>query len=86
MWNPDSIAPRNTFWRDKKKDDAVRLLRDALDRTDDLDAALSEEMVNPSAVATASQRLNAACQACHAVYRVQDPVTKTYRFKPGSIQ
>src|SRR3977135_1597426 len=45
----EQLAITVTFWRDKKKDDAVRLLRDTLDRTDDLDAALSEERVNPSA-------------------------------------
>jgi cytochrome c556 len=82
----EQLAITTTFWRDKKKDNALRLLRDALDRTDDLDAALSEEQVNPPAIAAASQRLGAACQACHALYRVQDPATKAYRLKPGSVQ
>jgi hypothetical protein len=82
----EQLAITITFWRDRKKDDAVRLLRDALDRSDDLDAALSEETVNPSAIGAASQKLNAACEACHAVYRTQDPVTKGYRVKLGSAQ
>jgi cytochrome c556 len=78
----EQLAITVTFWRDKKKDDAVRMLRDTLDRTDDLDAALSEESVNRSAITAASQRLDAACQACHALYRAQDPATKAYRLKP----
>jgi cytochrome c556 len=82
----EQLAITVTFWRDRKKDDAVRLLREALDRTDDLDVVLSEETLNPAAISAASQRLAAACQACHAVYRTQDPVTKAYRLKPGSVQ
>jgi cytochrome c556 len=82
----EQLAITVTFWRDKKKDDALKLLRDTLDRTDDLDAALSEESVNPSAITAASERLGAACQACHALYRAQDPATKAYRLKPGSVQ
>ena len=82
----EQLAITVTFWRDKKKNDAVQLLKDALDRTDDLDAALSDESVNPSAITAASQRLAAACQACHALYRAQDPATRTYRLKPGSVQ
>jgi hypothetical protein len=80
----EQLAITVTFWRDKKKDDAVRMLRETLERTDDLDAALSEESVNPSTITAASQRLGAACQACHAVYRAQDPATKAYRLKPGA--
>jgi cytochrome c556 len=82
----EQLAITVTFWRDRKTDDAVRMLREALDRTDDLDAALSEESLNASAISAASQRLNTACETCHAVYRVQDPATKAYRLKPGAAQ
>ncbi|HEY7169534.1 MAG TPA: hypothetical protein VH417_01735 [Vicinamibacterales bacterium] len=77
----EQLAITVQFWRDKKKDDALKLLRDSLERSDDLDNALSEETVNPAAITAASQRLGASCQACHAQYRVQDPATKTYRVK-----
>jgi cytochrome c556 len=77
----EQLAITVQFWRDKKKDDAVTLLRESLDRSDDLDNALSEETVKPEAVTAASQRLSASCQACHAQYRVQDPTTKAYRVK-----
>jgi cytochrome c556 len=77
----EQLAITVQFWRDKKKDDALKLLRDSLERSDELDNALSEETVNPAAITTASQRLGASCQACHAQYRVQDPATKAYRVK-----
>src|SRR6266851_3536697 len=77
----EQLAITVTFWRDRKKDDALKLLKDALDSTDDLDAALSAETAEPSVVRATSQRLAAACEACHAVYREQDPGTRAFRIK-----
>ena len=57
----EQLAITITFWRDKKKDDAVKLLRDALLRMDDLDAALSTETKQSSDINAASQRVSAAC-------------------------
>jgi len=82
----EQLAITITFWRDKKKDDAVKLLRDALLRMDDLDAALSTETIQSSEINAASQRVGVACEACHALYRDQNPITKSYRIKPGSVQ
>jgi cytochrome c556 len=77
----EQMALTITFWRDTKKDDAVAMLRKALNSMDDLDVAMSAERVDPAAVAGASERINAACQACHAAYREQDPSTKSYRVR-----
>jgi cytochrome c556 len=77
----EQLAITVTFWRDRKKNDALELLKNALDSTDDLDAALSAESVQPSVVRASSQRLAAACEACHAVYREQDPGTRAFRIK-----
>jgi cytochrome c556 len=77
----EQLAITITFWRDQQKDDAVRMLRDALNGMDGLDAALSAASVDPATVKAASGRVNAACSACHAVYREQDPATKAYRLK-----
>src|SRR5262245_1455892 len=79
----DRLATTITFWRDRKKEDAIKLLREALAKLDDLDAAMSGESVDPAAATAAAKQANAACEACHAVYRDQDPATKAYRFKPG---
>ena len=55
---------------------------------DGLDAALSvdNDKIDPTAVNTSAKQVDAACQACHTVYREQDPATKAYRLKPGSAQ
>ena len=83
----EQLAITITFWRDRKKDDAVKLLRDALGRMDDLDVgARRPKREQASEVNAASQRVTAACEACHALYRDQDPTTKAYRIKPGSVQ
>jgi cytochrome c556 len=75
------MANTVTFWRDAKRDDAVAMLRKALIGMDDLDIALGAEKVDPSAIAGASEHIGAACQACHAAYREQDPSTKAYRVR-----
>jgi cytochrome c556 len=77
----EQMALTITFWRDARKDDALAMLRKALNSMDDLDVALSAERVDPAAVAGAAERINAACQACHAAYREQDPSTKAYRVR-----
>ena len=51
-----------------------------------LDAVLSAETIDPAAVTALAGKVDIACQACHAVYREQDPVTNEYRLKPGSVQ
>jgi len=77
----EQLAITITFWRDRQKDDAVRMLREALTGMDGLDASLGGASVDPAAVKAATGRVNAACSACHAVYREQDPATKAYRLK-----
>lgn len=79
------LATTITFWRDRERDDAIGFLRAAISRVDALDDALSEESIDPAAVAATAAEIGAACQTCHAVYREQDPATGEYRLKPGSI-
>ena len=82
----EQLAITITFWRDRQKDDAVRMLREALNGMDGLDAALGAAPIDPAALKAASGRVDAACNACHAVYREQDPASKTYRVKLGAVQ
>jgi cytochrome c556 len=79
----DQLARTISFWRNKEKEDAIKMLRDAVARLDDLDEALSTNTVDAGAVAAAEKQLGIACEACHAVYREQDPATKAFRLKPG---
>src|SRR5258706_4437421 len=44
----EQMALTITFWRDAKNDDAVAMLRKALNSMDDLDVALGAEKVDPS--------------------------------------
>jgi cytochrome c556 len=82
----DRLATTITFWRDRKKDDAIKMLRDAVNRMDDLDVALSADTIDPAVVAVRVKQVGAACQACHAIYREEDPVTKVYKMKTGTAE
>jgi cytochrome c556 len=77
----EQLSPTVSFWTNEKKADAVKLVRAATTRLDALDRALSANPVDASAVAGAAMELDAACQACHAVYREQDAATKTFRLR-----
>lgn len=55
-------------------------------KMDELDAALSADPIDPTAVSALAKQVNASCEACHAIYREQDPTTKAYRLKPGAVQ
>jgi hypothetical protein len=81
----ERLALTITFWRDRKKDDEVRILRDALARMDDLDTLLSADPVDAAAAGAAVKQIGANCQACHAANREQDPSTHAYGFKPGLV-
>lgn len=81
----EQLAMTATFWRDHRKDDAVRMLRETLSRMDELDLALSREKVDAGRARALFGEVDASCQGCHAVYREQDSTTKIYRVKPGSV-
>ena len=77
----DRLATTITFWRDRQKDDAIRMLRDTLSKMDALDEALSVDTVDRAAAGAIARQISGGCQACHQVYRDQDPATKAYRVK-----
>ena len=79
------LATTITFWRDHERDDAIGFLRAAIGKVDALDDALSEESIDSAVVTATAAEIGVACQACHDVYREQDPATGDYRLKPGSV-
>lgn len=81
----EQLATTITFWRDHGREDAIGLLRATLSKMDDLDTALSAETVDEAAATGFARDIGGACQACHDVYREQDPITSEYRLKPGSV-
>lgn len=82
----EQLATTITFWRDRKRDDAVRMLRAVTATLDDLDTVLSAERVDTGAAKARLNEVSTGCEACHAQYREQDPATKAYRLKAGVLQ
>jgi Spy/CpxP family protein refolding chaperone len=82
----EQLATTVTFWRDHQKEDAIKMWRAAITKMDELDTALSAENVDRNAASALVAQVSAACTACHTQYREQDPTTKAYRLKPGSVQ
>ena len=82
----ERLALTITFWRDRNKDDAIKILREALNGMDDLDTRLSAMPVDGTAASAAVKQIGTKCQACHAANREQDPATHAYRFKPGLVE
>jgi hypothetical protein len=78
------LTPTLSFWRNEGRSDAQQMARAATARLDDLDALLSVSPVDRGQVGAAVALVEAACQACHAVYREEDPSTRTFRLKPLS--
>jgi hypothetical protein len=73
------------FWVDKKRDDAVAIVKDGLTRLDALDKSLSAATVDQMAAqAAAKEFAGATCGACHKLYREGDQQSG-FKFKPGVI-
>lgn len=77
----EQLATTVTFWRKNSREDAVAMLRAATARFDELDTILSRTPVDTAAAGEAAKQIGASCQACHDVYRVQDPTTKAFKIK-----
>lgn len=80
----EQLAVTITFWRDRRRHDAVGWLRSALNRLDALDTALSAEPVDAAAAAAIADEMAEACAACHAAYREGDG-RGGYRLKASAL-
>ena len=73
------------FWSDKKKDDALAIVKDGLTRLDALDKTLSAATVDQMAAQAAAKEFGGAtCGACHKLYRAGD-AQSGFKFKAGVI-
>ena len=73
------------FWMDKKKDDAVAILKDGVARLEALDKVLAAPTVDQMlAQAAAKEFAGNTCGACHKLYREGD-AQSGFRFKPGVL-
>src|SRR5215216_2337564 len=65
----ERLALTITFWRDRNKDDAIKILRESLAKMDALDGVLSKDPVDATAASALAKEIGATCQSCHASYR-----------------
>jgi hypothetical protein len=73
------------FWVDKKKDDAVAIVKDGLSRLDALDKTLAAPTVDQmTAQAAAKEFAGNTCGACHKLYREGD-AQSGFKFKAGVL-
>jgi len=72
------------FWVQRKRADAVTIVKDGLTQIDALDRLLASN-AEPSAIGEASQTFGrTTCAACHKLYREGDEQTG-FRFKAGVL-
>lgn len=69
----EQLATTITFWRQHERADGIGFVRTAVGAMDDLDAAMSADVVDAAAAAGFAAEVQATCNACHAVYREPDP-------------
>jgi hypothetical protein len=71
------------FWTERKRDDAVGILKDGVTRIDALDKMLSAGTVDQVAAQAAAKEFGGnTCGACHKLYREGDKPAG-FRFRPG---
>ena len=73
------------FWMDKKKDDALAIVKDGLTRLDALDKILGATTIDQMAAQAAAKEFGGnTCAPCHKQYRDGD-AQSGFRFKPGVL-
>jgi hypothetical protein len=71
-----------TFWTEKKKDDAVGIVKNGLTQIDALDKLLSAPTVDQMAALAQAKMIQGACGACHGAYR-EGSAQEGFKFKEG---
>jgi cytochrome c556 len=79
-----ALTDTEPFWATRKKDDAVKLLKDAVVKVTAVEEAISAPMPDQQAALAAFKQVGATCAACHKQYREQDE-NQQYRLKAGTI-
>lgn len=77
------VASTLPFWLARNKEDAVKLVRRALEKLDELDVVLSRDTVDADGARLAMNEVTNSCATCHVVYREGDP-SAGYRIKRES--
>jgi cytochrome c556 len=79
-----ALMDAENFWVMNKKDEAVKLSKDAIAKVTALETVLSAATVDQQAVFAAQKEVGGTCAACHKQFRVQNE-DKTYSIAPGVL-
>ena len=81
-----AVADSQSFWVEHKKDDAVKMNKESLEKLQALDKLLKESAssFDVAAATAAFKEAGAGCRSCHQQYRVED-ANNEYALKPGSV-
>jgi cytochrome c556 len=79
-----ALMDAENFWVVNKKDDAIKMSKDAIAKVTALETALSAPTVTAESALAAMKEVGGACTSCHMAYRVQAE-DKSYSLKPGTI-
>ncbi len=67
-----ALVDAEEFWVVNKKDDAVKMNKDAIARVTAVEQALAAASPDQQATLAAFKQVGATCGACHKAYRAQD--------------
>jgi cytochrome c556 len=67
-----ALIDADAFWVASKRDDAIKLSKDAVAKVTALEQALSAPTPDQQAVLTAQKQVGGTCASCHKAFRAQD--------------
>jgi cytochrome c556 len=79
-----AVLDSQSFWVTHKKDDALKMNKEALAKLDALEKVLSAGNLDVAAATAAFKETGGACRSCHQAYRAED-ADNSYILKPGSV-
>jgi cytochrome c556 len=79
-----AVLDSQSFWVAHKKDDALKMNKEALAKLDALEKVLSSGTLDVAAATAAFKETGGACRSCHQQYRAED-ANNQYMLKPGSV-
>jgi cytochrome c556 len=80
----NAVKDSQSFWVSHKKDDALKMNKESLEKIDELEKVLSADTLDVAAATAAFKAAGGACRACHQQYRIEDDKNE-YHLKPGSV-
>jgi cytochrome c556 len=79
-----AVEESQSFWVTHKKDDALKMNRESLEKLDALAKVLASDTLDVDAATAAFKQAGGACRTCHQQYRIEDEKNE-YHLKPGSV-